>query len=185
MNKLFLFVSIFFAASIFFACNKTETAQERLRKEQKAISRFISDRGFIITNNPAEMYDDNVFYKTREGLYIHVIDSGNGNKAKYNQEILVRFRDLILFKSDSTVRMSNEAADQSPVKFRFGNYSTYGTDAWTLSGEGLAIGLSLVSDDAIVRLIIPSGLQASSRQSYFQPMYIGSLRYRINELIEN
>ena len=173
MNKLFLFVSVFLAASMFFACDKTKTAQELLKEENKAIDRFIANNVIIVTNNLADMYEDNVYFKTKEGLYIHVIDSGNGNKAKYNQEVLVRFKDLIYFKNDTT-KYSNVLAGNSPYVFYYGNAYSYSD----LACDGWAIGLSLVSENAEVSLIIPSGLQPYSVQSSFSPVYYGYLKYR-------
>ena len=173
MNKLFLFVLAFFAASIFFACNKTKTAQELLQDEKKATNRFIAENGFIITSDSAEMYNNNVFFKTKEGLYIHVIDSGNGNKAVYNQEVLVRFRDLTYFKDDTT-KYSNMSALSSPYTFRYGNANSYSS----LACDGWAIGLSLVSENAEVSLIVPSALQPYTDQGSYSPIYIGWLKYR-------
>ena len=173
MNKLFLFVSVFFVASIFFACDKTKTAQELMKEEQKAIERFIANNGIIVTKNFADMYEDNVYFKTKEGLYIHVIDSGNGNKAKYNQEVLVRFKDFMYFKNDTT-KYSNMSAESSPYVFYYGNVYSYSG----LACDGWAIGLSLVSENAEVSMIIPSSLQPYSDQSSFSPAYYGYLKYR-------
>lgn len=173
MNKLFLFILAFFTASIFFACNKTKTAQELLQDEKKATDRFIAKNGFIITSDSAEMYNANVFFKTKEGLYIHVIDSGNGNKAVYNQEILVRFSDLTYFKDDTT-RYSNMSALSSPYTFLYGNPYSYSG----LACDGWALGLRLVSENAEVSLIVPSALQPYSYQSSFSPEYFGFLKYR-------
>ena len=174
MNKLFLFLLAFFAVSLFFACDKQKTAQEMLKEEKNAINRFINDNGIIVTNDTDKMYEDNVFFKTKEGLYIHVIDSGNGNKAKYNQEVLVRFKDLIYFKDDTTKR-SNLPAGNIPSVFYFGNSYSYGDD---YACDGWAIGLSYVSENAEVSLIIPSALLPSYNQSYFIPAYYGYIKYR-------
>ena len=173
MNKLFLFVLAFFTASIFFGCSKTKTAQELLQEEKDATNRFIAENGFIVTTDTAEMYKDKVYFKTKEGLYIHVINPGNDNKAVYNQEVLVRFRDLTYFKDD-TIRYSNMSAASSPNTFRYGNAYSYSG----LACDGWAIGLSLVSENAEVSLIIPSGLQPSADMSSFSPAYYGFLKYR-------
>ena len=174
MNKLFLFVLAFFTASIFFGCSKTKTAQELLQDEKKAIDRFIKENDFHITTDTAEMYKDKVYFKTKEGLYIHVIDSGgNGNKAVYNQEVLVRFKGLIYFKDD-TIRYSNMAAESAPTTFRYGNSSSYSG----LACDGWAIGLNLVSENAEVSLIVPSTLQPYSDQTSYSPQYYGFLKYR-------
>ena len=173
MKKILLFISLIVTTSLFFACDKTKTAQELLKEEEEAIERFISDNGFIVTKDTAAMYDKNVFFKTKEGLYIHVKSSGNDNKAKYNQEVLVRFKDMTYFKNDTT-KYSNMSAGNGSDKFYYGNAYSYSG----LACDGWAIGLGLVSENAEVSLIIPSILQPYSRQSTFLPVYYGFLVYR-------
>ena len=169
----------------FISCQKPdvitedEMIQHFTKEENEAIDRFIAENGFIVTNNSAEMYNDKVYFKTKEGLYIHVIDSGNGNKAEYNQEVLVRFRDLIDIKTVDTLKESNELPGDYAVTFRYNNVYTYGNDYYGLSCAGLSLGLNLVSENAEVSLIIPSALQSSARQSLFDPMYYGFLKYRL------
>ncbi len=173
MNKLFLFISVFFVASMFFACDKTKTAQELLKEEKKAIDRFISQSGFSTSDkDTAIMYEKDGYFKTKEGLYIHVIDSGNGDKAKYNREILVRFKDAMYFKNDTTT-FSNMAS-ANPQIFYYGNTYSYSG----LACDGWALALSYVRENAEVSLIVPSGLQAYSDQSSYSPLYYGYLKYR-------
>ena len=176
MKKILLFISLIIVTSVFFACDKTKTAQELLEEENKAIERFIKTNGFEVTKDSAKMLNDTtgkVYFKTEDRLYIHVIDPGNGNKAKYHQEVLVRYRDFMFFKSDTT-KYSNEAAYYEPDKFHYGNsysYTGYACAGWYL-------GLGLVSENAVVSLIIPSTLQPASWQSSYSPMYCGHLKYR-------
>ncbi|MDR0233144.1 MAG: DUF4827 domain-containing protein [Dysgonamonadaceae bacterium] len=171
MNKLFLFVSIFFAASMFFACSKTKTAQELLREERKAIDRFITENDFKLGER-TEMYNKNVYYRTKEGLYINVIDSGNGTKARYGkEEVIVRYDSVFYFKSESEKRPGNTWAGDAEVIFRYGRPDSYSVEGW-------AIGLSLVSDRARVNLIIPSGLRQSAAQTSFEPIFYENLYYR-------
>ena len=173
MKKIFLFISLVISLTVFFACDKTKTAQEKYEEEKKSISRFISRNGFDIEDkDTARMYEENVYFKTKDGLYIHVIDSGNGNKAKANQIVTARYRDMVFFKSDTT-KYTNEYS-KDPDLFYFGNSSTYIGYAC----DGWALALSLVSENAEVSLIIPSILQPSSMQSYYEPMYIGRIKFR-------
>jgi len=176
MKKILLFISLIAVASLFFACNKQKTPQELLKEEKKAIERFIAKNEIIVTNNPDEMYQDKVFYKTKEGLYIHVIESGNENKAKYNQEIVVRYNNFLYIKSGEAgvTDAENESAHKSPIVYRYNNSNTY----YDLSCYGFDIGLSLVSENAAVSLIIPSELQSTGRQGSFEPIYFGYLKYR-------
>jgi len=149
-----------------------------MKDERKAIERFIAQNGFeITTKDTLKMLEDKVYFKTKEGLYIHVIDSGNGNKAKNNQEVTVRYRNLIYISRKDTIK-SNEAAEVPPITFNYNNSYTYGKDDEGLSCHGLSIGLSFVRNNAKVSLIIPSELQSSDRQNLYMPLYFEYLRYR-------
>ena len=177
MKKILLFISLIVTASTFFACDKQKTAQEMLKEERKSIGRFISNNEIIETNDTAQMHQDKVYYKTKEGLYIHVINRGNGNKAKYDQKILVRYSDLIYF--NDTTKYSNMSSKEPSLTFNYNNSYTYGgSDGYDLSCAGLSIGLGLVSENAEVSLIVPSELQSSFRQGFYQPIYFGFLKYR-------
>ena len=75
MKKILLFVSLIIAASAFFACDKTKTAQELLEEENRAIDRFIKRNDFKVTRDSAEMLNDTtgkVFFRTEDRLYIRV-----------------------------------------------------------------------------------------------------------------
>ena len=172
MRKIFLFVSVVAITSIIFGCNKQKTPQELLKEEKKAISRFIDDNDFYITDNPDEMYEPNVYFKTKEGLYINVIKPGNGNKVQNNQEVFVRYEYLIDFKRDTARIAGNESGDHDADVFR------YKSPPYPNNYEGWAIGLRLVSQDARVNLIVPSALQPTVAQGNFLPVFYGNLIYR-------
>ena len=179
MKKIVLFVSLIITASIFFACDKQKTAQEMLKEEKKAIERFTKNDSIpiFVTNDKKNMYKENTYYKTKEGLYIHVIDSGNGNKPQNNQEILVRYRDFMFIKSGKTeydISEENESAKYLPISFYYKNSFSYKSAAC----YGLAIALDLVSENAEVSLIVPSDLQLSDFQSLYKPMYFGYVKFR-------
>ncbi len=142
MNKLLLFVSVFFAASIFVACDKTKTFYELEKEERKAISQFMDKNNFHTTNNPKEMYNENVYFKTKEGLYINVIDSGPAmEKVKIDQEVAVRFDSYMFFKNDTTKHPGNIAAGNDAYTFIYGRDYTN-----SFACNGWAIGLTLVNN---------------------------------------
>ena len=179
MKKIFLFASLVIITSIFFGCSKRKTAQELMKEEKKAIERFIAKNEIEVTNDKEKMYNDTtgkVYYKTPEGLYIHVIDSGYGDNAVVNTEVTVRYKDLISFKTD-TVKYSNMSAI-SPIVFYHKNSSTFNNNGWACSG--LDIGLTYVKQNGEVSLIIPSSLQPYSNQSYYEPAYFGYVIYRFD-----
>ena len=179
MKKIFLFISLIIITSIFFGCSKTKTAQELMKEEKKAIERFIAGNEIEVTNNKEKMYNDTtgkVYYKTPEGLYIHVTDSGYGQKAKINTEVMVRYKDLMLFKTDTT-KYSNMSAPK-PIVFYHKSSSSFINNG--LACSGLDIGLTYVKQNGKVSLIIPSSLQPYSIQSNYEPIYFGYIIYRFD-----
>jgi hypothetical protein len=80
------------------ACDDTKTYAEQLAEEKVSIQHFLKDRGYIITNTYPDTipFPENVFYKTKSGLYIHVLDTGRqvNTSLPDNQVILVRFLEV-------------------------------------------------------------------------------------------
>jgi len=175
MNKLLLLISVFFTASMFFACDKTKTYYELEKEERKAISRFINENGLHVTNNPKEMYYENVYFKTPDGLYINVIDSGVGEKIKKDQEVAVRYKSVMMFKKDTTKYVGNMDVGNDAYTFIYGR--AYANDH---ACDGWAIPLSFVRNKARVNLIIPSALQPNGKQNSFQPLFYENLYYWFN-----
>ncbi len=159
------------------ACNSQKTTQELLKEEKVAIQRFIDKNKFIILSEYPEngVFKDKEFYKTAEGLYIHVIDSGNGKRARYlKDEIQVRFEGMYHFKSDpDSALYKYDSPSSAPYSFIYGNsasYGTYGCNGW-------AIPLQYVGEEAVVSLIVPSKLGYSDDYSYIRPVYYAKLKY--------
>ncbi len=173
MKNLFLFVAMLIAASAFFACNDEKTPQELMKEEKKAIEHFITQNEFIITADTSKMKEERTYYKTPDGLYLHVINPGNGNKAKYRTEVYARFKDAVLFKSD-TIKFSNTDVANAPETFLY----QYSYASSNHAGPGWDIALSYVSENGEVSMIVPSSLRNSYYQSSYSPIYYGSVKFR-------
>ncbi|MDR1719940.1 MAG: DUF4827 domain-containing protein [Dysgonamonadaceae bacterium] len=174
MKKTTVFLISFFAIMLAgISCNDQKTAQEMLDDEKKATSRFISSNGFVILSAYPEdgVFGEKEFYKTDDGLYIHVIDSGDGTRARYLKDaILVRYEGMCYFKDDTTKYNSSSLG---PYEFIYGNSLSYGS----YGCEGWAIPLQYVGRNAVVSLIVPSALGNSYDQNYFNPVYYARLKY--------
>ena len=62
------------------SCDKDRISYPKMKKEQKkAIDQFISSQGIeVLHKYPANgVFGEKQFYLTDEGVYIHVVDSGN------------------------------------------------------------------------------------------------------------
>jgi hypothetical protein len=184
MRKIFLFVlpitGLFIAFS---SCDNSKTAQEYLREEKKAIERYIDRKGIGVTSdylpafkNGTNGFETNKYFRTTEGLYIHVVDSGNGKRVRpLLDEVLVRFDyyfDIKAYAGGDTTQYTLPYT-QFPVEFKYGtgSYSSY------FACNGWAIPLSYMGEGAIIDLIIPSSLGSQSDNSAYRPVFYKNLRY--------
>jgi FKBP-type peptidyl-prolyl cis-trans isomerase len=182
MKKIFLFsLSIALLFIAFHSCDNTKTAQEYLREEKKAIDRYITKNNISIVTDYLSAFksgekgfEANKYFKTDNGLYIHVVDSGNGNRVKFKDEVLVRFdyyRDVKAYVGGDT-SVYRAYYTEFPIEFRYGigNYNSYSCDGWTIP-------LSYLGEGAIIDLIIPSSLGSSADNSAYRPVFYKSLHY--------
>ncbi|MCL1938179.1 MAG: DUF4827 domain-containing protein [Candidatus Azobacteroides sp.] len=184
MRKTIVFVLSFTTLAVAnIACDKQKTVQEYLREERKAIERYIDRQGIEITATyPKGAFKANEYFKTNEGLYIHVVDSGNGRRVKpLVDRIQVRFdylyyiKTYVSGKTDSTVLPFY----YFPQEFIYGQSGSYGKNSYDFSCEGWAIPLAYMGEGAIVDLIIPSALGTSYDNSYpnFNAVFYKNLTY--------
>jgi FKBP-type peptidyl-prolyl cis-trans isomerase len=194
MRKIYFFtLSVIFLMVAFSACDKTKTPQEYLREEKKAIDRFIDRQGIkIVDIKTIEDYtrymekgvENNVYFKTNDQLYFHVVDPGNGKQIKAGDEVQVRLHhpdeplsyptgyyvDIKTYVSGDTIKYYS----YDPFSFQYGVSGSY--DGY-YSCDGWAIPLSFVKEGAIVNLIIPSSLGASSNSNSYRAVYFENLHY--------
>jgi hypothetical protein len=163
MKKTLIFVltSIAFLACSLISCDKQKSLQERLQEEKRAIDRYIKRNNLVILNEypPNGIFQEKEYFKTNDGLYIHVVDSGNGRRATLKiDDVTVRFEyrhDIAL--SDTSITRWSETAFIQPFSFTYGLEQSY-TVAGSLVCKGWVRPLSYVGEDAVVDLIIPSAL---------------------------
>ncbi|MDR0505990.1 MAG: DUF4827 domain-containing protein [Dysgonamonadaceae bacterium] len=180
MRKIFIFIlswGILFVA--LFSCSKTKTPQEYLREEKRAIERYLERNNIQVTAEYPQnrSFAENEYFRTNDGLYIHVVDSGNGKKVRpMIDDVSVRFDyffDVKVFVGgDTTTYMLPYT--YFPVSFRYGITSSY--DGY-YSCNGWAIPLNYVSEKAIIDLIIPSSLGSQSDNNAYIPRFYKNLQY--------
>jgi hypothetical protein len=162
------------------SCDQSKTMQEYLREEKKAIDRFISDNGFVVLKNyPADgVFKENEYFRTQDGLYIHVVDSGNGNRVKSREEVTVRFEFMSKIKPPKDTIMWNDTGNKTdpdyPYSFIYDVYQSYSGArvcyAWVYP-------LSYVGEHAVVDLIVPSSLGFKTASNSFEPYFFKKLKY--------
>jgi hypothetical protein len=182
MKQIF-FLSLIAFAVIGTSCNDYETVQEKLRKEKKAIDAYIDRNNIkVIKEYPADgVFGENEYFRTVAGLYINVVDSGNGRRVTpYVDEVQVRFDaviDLKTYISDETSGMYDASHFDFPKEFIYGNTASYRSDKDYFACDGWAIPLTHVGERATVNLIIPSSLGGSYYNSNFRPLVFKNLTY--------
>jgi hypothetical protein len=149
-----------------------------LKEEKRAISRLIDENGFEVLSSYPEngVFKENQFVKLKSGLYINVIDSGNGKRATVNTTILCRFSVKELL--DDTIPQENFSNGTYPIEFKYGIGLTSGSSFGTYYyNQGLASGLEYVGDSAWVKLIVPFAMGSEYHSQYGIPLYYSRVRY--------
>lgn len=177
MKRGFYLIALLGLFSAYFSCDNTETYAEKLKKQDKAIDRFIKSEGITVLDEyPSDsVFAEKEFVKLPSGIYMNVIDSGNGTRAKKGQSVYVRFRDLIYFSTSDTIKYSNMRPGLQPSTIEYQqNYANI--DAC----EGFGIPLESVGDGAKVKLIIPGKFGLQADQQNITPVYYGFLKYQFD-----
>jgi hypothetical protein len=183
------------------SCSEYPTYEELKSDEQKIIKRKILQEKEIsvIHEYPADgVFGENEFVQLSSGIYLHVVDSGNGDRARVSAdgsatEVLVRVSGEY-YVSDSTYRFSTFSNGNDPFYFKYGSAygvvtanSTSYNSYYYFFGIGLESVLSYVGDSAVVKLIVPgyseissypagSTMQNADRYGYV-PVYYDKVRY--------
>jgi hypothetical protein len=151
-----------------------------LNDEKKAISRLVDEQGFeILRDYPANgVFGEKQFVKLDNGLYLNVVDSGNGNRPATGTSILVRASGRILLHDTVTFNGFDPMNTIIiwPMEFRYGIYASNDQAGYFFS-EGLMGGLNYAGDSSIVKLIVPFKLGSSYQQTDGKPIYYDKVRY--------
>jgi hypothetical protein len=162
------------------SCDKQKTLQERLQEEKRAINRYIDRNRLVILDEypKSKVFGEKEFFRTSDGLYIHVVDSGNGRRAEsLRDEVTVRFEyrhDIAV--SDSSILKWNSSGLVYPYSFKYGLSQSY-----SASGSLVCIAwvypLLYVGEHAVVDLIVPSSLGSYSDNSNINPVFYKGVTY--------
>ena len=172
------------------SCSSSETYADKLKEERKQIDRFLSAQGFeVLSSYPADsVFKENQFFRDPDtGVYINVIDSGNGKRASATDlaDVYFRFYDTATLPVDnSTIDKTNgDAGGSQPVSFIYGNSNSY-TSTNTSSyynyiylSPGVTVPLKYVGEGAVVRLIVPFAQGSYYQSLSYQAIYYGRLKY--------
>ena len=177
MKKRNLFISLAMLAGVI--CVSCEKEQQSLvdiyfDRQDQSIQSFIETEGFeILSKYPDNgVFEKNQFVLLRNGCYLHVIDSGNGNRPIPGQtNVLMYLKSyMIILPTDNVIY--KDATE--PMRFTFGwlwdksNISDPTRLEYYYLGEGVVSALEYVSENAKVRMIVPfdTRKRLSNRQPY-------------------
>ena len=200
MKKFFYaLVLISFALTFVFtvSCNKTPTFEEMRDAEMKIIRQVLQRKNIeVLDAYPSNgVFGENQFVRLSNGIYLNVVDSGNGNRAVPNQTtVLIRTSGEYYVKHvDSVYYFNNFLNTKLPFEFKYGNaYGVvnehYGDDYYLLFSMGLESVLSYVGEGAVVKLLVPgsaeigsypasSTYQGSGESYTFVPIYYDRVKY--------
>jgi hypothetical protein len=179
MKKSFNIVVILCAVLFVLSCNNNQSYTAMLEAEKKAIDRLIDEQGFEILKNYPEngVFGEKQFVLLSSGLYLNVVDSGNGNRAEYGTSILLRASGRTLLDTatfNGFDPMSTIIA--WPLEFKYGRYNSNDVASYFFS-EGLMSVLEYVGDSSVVKLIVPFKIGSSDQQTNGYPIYYDKVRY--------
>ena len=199
----YIFVLIYTALTLIFAvsCNKTPTYEQMKSTEKKLISRIIAEYNIeILDEYPADgVFGENQFVELSSGIFLNVVDSGNGNRAIFNQTIVLARASGYYYEPASAKYFNTFAGSFPPFEFKYGsassvvsshasNYDMY----YLYFGTGMETILNYVGENAVIKMIVPgyaeiqsgstsypvgSGLQTGGISYVFIPIYYDRIRY--------
>jgi hypothetical protein len=178
------------------SCKKHITYEEMKAAENKIIKRIIYDNNIeVLEEYPKNgVFGENQFVQLNSGVYLNVVDSGNGNRPVVNgTDILVRASGTYYF-SDTSFTFNTFANASPAMEFRYGlaryvvdEHQYYDDVYYRFFGTGIESVLAFVGDSAVVKLIVPGYAEISSYpagssmqnsgQSYFIPIFYDRVRF--------
>lgn len=181
--------AILILAVIFSACDDTESYADKLKKEKKNISNFLSENNIeLIYEYPEEgkFKDNQFFFDKSTGIYLQVVDTGNGNRASANgtlTKVNVRYKQTRMLPDTTTYSIMGNYGDQ-PLSFVYGLTTTYTNSSSSYSNgyyflsPALAYPLKYVGEQGVVKMLIPFS-QGSYYQQYYSygAVYMGYVEY--------
>jgi hypothetical protein len=186
-------VSVVIVSCISFSCSQSKSLQELLQEESKAMDQFITSSDLVILKDyPKDgVFKENEYFKSPEGLFFHVVDSGNGRRVQLRDEVCVRFDYCQLVKdvaSGDTTKIYFPytptylytglltSLNGQPYSFIYGLPQTYSGN-YSPVCQAWIIPLLYVGEDAIVDMIIPSSIGSYTDNSSVLPVFYKNLHY--------
>lgn len=204
LTLLFLFSLV--CGIAFQACDNTKTYAEQLADEKKAIKKYIEKENINVISVEEFEKDTitdvkkNEYVLFPEGLYMQIVDRGNGDTIQNRKMITVRQMEYDIMNKDTTNASNFDVAPQ-PDDFYYtisgsSIYGQFDKGSWlpnfyakyvTSSSEmlkvptGWLIPLRYIKDNAHVKLIVPSKIGHAYAMQYVYPYYYDLRRIQVSK----
>lgn len=166
------------------SCGKSQrTYTEFLKDERKAIRKLMDSLDIkVIKEYPKDsVFAENEFLELPSGLYINVIDSGNGERAVLNKtRIFCRF-EFDYISSITGTYTTTDGFDNlfEPLTFIYGANTPEDRNDFfaSLFSPIFNEPLEYVGNKSLVKLIVPFKIGGAQQQPNGDPVYYKKLRY--------
>ncbi|MDR1780756.1 MAG: DUF4827 domain-containing protein [Tannerella sp.] len=183
-------ISVFAAVmciAILSSCNNTKSYADMKRDQQRAINRLVNNNNFeILKEYPSNgVFGEKQFVELDNGVYLNVVDSGNGNRAVSGRTtVLIRFKIIDFTSSDSLYSVNYFDNSMPPLEFLYGNASYIVSvhqssmdDYYAYMSTGIESILEYVGENAVVKAIIPFEVGSTLQSSAGMALYFEKLRF--------
>ncbi|MDR2498440.1 MAG: DUF4827 domain-containing protein [Tannerellaceae bacterium] len=186
MIKVFYMAALLIAIIAASSCQSNRSFANMQKEQNRAISRLMADSGYVLLKEyPADgVFQPNEFYKFDNGVYMNVIDSGNGRRAIAGvTSILCRGigRGLVVYDTLVMENLSNSSPYPFPILYIYGSSTAVSAayDEFTsyVFSQALFKPMEHVGDSSTVKLIIPFEQSSSYLRSIGEAFYFHKLRY--------
>lgn len=163
--------------------DETKSYSDKVKAEKKIINSIFDKYNFIKTDNIEEASNKDTFFQMSNGVWINIIDSGNGTKFKDRETILIRYEGDTYYGNDYTEEFDGFDNIYSPLEYSYNTSivaaylepTSYMQSPTPSAGDqylamffgmGLVSTLNHLTDHSQVQLIIP--FKMAGDQMYIQ-----------------
>lgn len=182
MKKGFVWMASVCLAMFVASCEREVTTYaDVLEAEKIIVDSFMVKHGFkVLKEYPKEgAFGDKEFVLLENGVYLHVIDSGNGKRPVHGTRISSLAKGLIFGNGGTTGFDGFQPNDQWakwPLVFESGRVGSPYNDTRFL-GEGYTSVMSYVGDSSSVSLIVPFAVGSLYQLSTYMPIYFEKVNF--------
>jgi hypothetical protein len=189
MKRGFNIVLALYVVLCVVSCSNSRQYSDMLEAQDRAIKRLQNENGFeILKSYPADgVFKENEFVILDNGVYLNVVDSGNGNRAvSGSTSVFCRFvvKWLVEWQYMDTATVDFFKNGTDPIIYTYGtSYPLYDNTSSTFFSTLLFSGLEYAGDSSEVKLIIPFHLENNSQTflSAGVPLYFSRVQYRFEQ----